>query len=83
MEGEFVSAVDASVAAIDAARCLNAQGVVCASCADACPHRAIVIPVRQRAALHVIADRCDGCGECVSVCPSYAVSLQQPRLESV
>jgi len=76
---------DASVsglAAITTERCLNAQGVVCASCADACPHRAIRIPLQQRAALHVVNELCDGCADCVSVCPTHAITLYQPTLES-
>lgn len=70
------------LAAIATERCLNAQGVVCASCADACPHRAIRIPLQQRGALHVITELCDGCGDCVPVCPADAITLYQPTLES-
>lgn len=69
------------LADIAALRCLNAQGVVCASCADACPHRAILIPIRERAAIHVVADLCDGCSDCVGVCPTQAIVMQPSPLE--
>ena len=69
------------LADIAASHCLNAQGVVCASCADACPHRAILIPIRERAAIHVVADLCDGCSDCVGVCPAQAIVMHPSPLE--
>lgn len=74
-------AATAWLADIAPSRCLNARGVVCASCVDACPHRAILIPIRERSAIHVVADLCDGCADCVGVCPTHAIVMHPSRLE--
>lgn len=57
--------------------CLAAQGIVCASCQDACPERAIRFdpPVGARRTPMVDAAACTGCGACVGACPVTAVSL--------
>ena len=63
-------------AAIAAPQCLNTRGIVCASCADACPERAISLPRQGRGGeIAVDASACTGCGACVAVCPTQAVSL--------
>ena len=69
------------LAVITAARCLNAAGVVCASCADSCAQRAIIIPLRQRAAIHVLPELCNGCSDCIAVCPTHAIDLHPARQE--
>lgn len=64
--------------------CLTAQGVVCASCADACPERAIGMHRAGPVAVpRIDAAACSGCGACVGVCPTVTVALQaslSPRL---
>jgi ferredoxin-type protein NapF len=69
-------AAPAHIAVIGEA-CLTRLGVVCQSCGDACPERAIRFrPLLGRVALpEVAADRCTGCGECVAVCPVAAIAV--------
>ncbi|MBF0611620.1 MAG: ferredoxin-type protein NapF [Magnetococcales bacterium] len=58
------------------AGCLANRGIYCQGCGDACPTRAITfanqpgIPKPQ-----LTAQRCTGCGACVSVCPVHAVKI--------
>jgi len=70
---------DATAGAIGLARlqqdaCMAWNGVICMSCEFACTHRAI----RMRSQRQPVIDdeRCTGCGFCVSVCPSDAISVQ-------
>jgi len=58
--------------------CLTLQGVSCQSCQDSCDARAIrftyhigLIPQPK-----LVADDCTGCGACVSVCPTFAISIK-------
>lgn len=56
--------------------CLAAQGVVCFSCRDACPERAIsFVPSRGVAQPALDASRCNACGACVAACPPSAIRL--------
>ena len=57
-----------------------ARTVVCRSCADACPERALSFPrVVGGGAPTVNAAACTGCGACVSACPVRAVSITPTR----
>lgn len=57
--------------------CLARNGVVCSSCRDACGEAAIRFPLTTAIpAPWVAADRCTGCGACVTGCPSGAIALQ-------
>jgi len=65
-------------------RCLPRNGVVCSSCRDACPERAIAFPVTSRVPLPSIdSARCTGCGACVGVCPTQAVALSPLATQKV
>lgn len=57
--------------------CLSYQNVVCRSCSDACGEAAIRFSPRLNGAAmpDVLADRCTGCGACVSTCPVGAVTM--------
>jgi ferredoxin-type protein NapF len=57
--------------------CVAYNNVVCRSCGDACGDAAIRFSPRVMGAAlpEVIAERCTGCGECVSVCPASAISV--------
>jgi ferredoxin-type protein NapF len=74
--GRPAGSAPAPIAAIGAG-CLARHGVVCQSCGDACPERAIRFrPMLGRVALPAVAtDRCTGCGECVALCPVAAITV--------
>ena len=64
------------VAAIGAG-CLLDQGVTCQSCQDGCDTEALRFEygVGPAGAMAVIADNCTGCGACVALCPTRAISM--------
>ena len=64
-------------AGIDKTTCLAHQGVECRSCYDPCETRAIMMPPRLGGiSIPIISkDNCTGCGACVSVCPTDAVTI--------
>ena len=59
--------------------CLSVRGVTCRSCGDACESRAIAfrLAVGGRAIPQVDTVACDGCGACVTVCPTHAVQIEE------
>jgi ferredoxin-type protein NapF len=62
--------------------CLPRHGVVCSSCRDVCPERAIAFPLTARVPLPTLEpERCTGCGACVGVCPAQAISLSAHATE--
>lgn len=63
------------VADIETEQCLAYRFAGCKFCYDACPYDAIEMIAGQP---HVIADRCNGCGACESVC----VSLKEGSIRS-
>ncbi len=62
-------------------RCLSLNGIVCRSCGDACDTEAIrfQLQTRGRALPLLDQERCNGCGECLSVCPNDSISLAIPE----
>lgn len=52
--------------------------VVCRSCGDVCEAAAIRFSPRVLGAAlpEVLAERCTGCGDCVSACPAAAIVLE-------
>ena len=59
------------------AGCVEPKGVSCRRCGEACEADAIRFRPMGRgvAAALLAAERCTGCGECLSVCPTSAISL--------
>ncbi|MBL8642869.1 MAG: ferredoxin-type protein NapF [Rhodospirillaceae bacterium] len=62
--------------AVISSACLAQNGVTCLSCRDACGETAIQFQIAKGGVIPALnADRCNGCGACVSVCPVNAISL--------
>jgi len=59
--------------------CLALNGVVCRTCGDHCVERAIAFRLMTagRSQPLIDLDRCNGCGACLSVCPTHSISLQE------
>ena len=53
--------------------CIAWNDVICMSCHDRCDYQAISTEYQRRA--QVDAERCTGCGMCVSACPVNALSI--------
>jgi len=56
--------------------CLAWNSVFCMSCRGHCDHGALSFDQQRRMQLN--SDACTGCGRCLSVCPSQALSFQLP-----
>lgn len=65
--------------------CMAHQGVVCQSCKDVCDVRAIQMRYLSSSTPvpTIDVDICTGCGACVSVCPTDAISMQESVKKSV
>lgn len=64
--------------------CLETRGTTCRVCEAACEEAALcflAVP-GGRARVIVLADRCTGCGACVSACPAKAVVMIEPVAKS-
>lgn len=63
-----------------AEHCLAFQNVVCRSCGETCEHQAIRFSPRLGAAAEprLQTELCTGCGDCLAVCPTAALSLVSP-----
>ncbi len=66
--------------AVVAANCLAANAVVCRACGDHCETGAIRFRLAPagRSFAQVDASRCNGCGDCVRVCPVQAIAMSVP-----
>ena len=60
------------------AGCLTYHNVECRSCEDSCEHRAIRFKRQMGGVAKIELDlpACNGCGACLSVCPTTAISIQ-------
>ena len=58
--------------------CFSERGVICRSCGEVCEVQAIKFKQVVGGITHVAMETlsCTGCGECISVCPAFAISLQ-------
>ena len=71
--GEVPPPARLGLAVVDRAACVAWDGVVCVSCRLACPHQAIEMKGDMRPT--VTTGACNGCGFCVSVCPTEAIRV--------
>lgn len=57
--------------------CLATQNVECRSCGDSCETMAITfkLAIGQVAQPTIKLDECNGCGACVSVCPTSSINV--------
>jgi len=62
--------------------CLALNSVVCRVCAEHCESHAIRFRLAPGgvAVPLVRAERCDGCGTCITVCPTSAIAVQAAAL---
>ncbi len=60
--------------------CLSMRGIVCRACGDACDVDAITfnLKVGGKADPEVDTESCNGCGECLALCPEQIISLEVP-----
>lgn len=56
--------------------CFGRHGVICRQCADYCCAHAITTVWED--APRIDAQRCNGCGACLSACPADAIALCEP-----
>ncbi|MCY4149538.1 MAG: ferredoxin-type protein NapF [Gammaproteobacteria bacterium] len=63
--------------AVPGESCLLMSGVSCRSCTGFCDHEALKFDLRVKpvGAIIVNSESCTGCGACISVCPSDAISM--------
>lgn len=59
-------------------RCLATQNVECRSCGDSCEPEAISfkLAVGRVAQPQIDINSCTGCGACVSICPTSAITIK-------
>lgn len=59
--------------------CLLAQGIECRSCGDSCEMRVICFRPSLGGIVEMTLnlESCNGCGACLSVCPTSAIKIQQ------
>ena len=61
--------------------CLSERGVVCRACGDICEMRAIQfkLAIGGITLIEMNTAECNGCGECISVCPVQAIEMKQVK----
>ena len=66
--------------------CLSLNSVICRSCAEACVQEAIRFKLEVGGVATPLLDssRCNGCGECFTVCPnnSVQIAVSEPRVQA-
>lgn len=72
------------IAATIKSSCLSQRGVVCRACGEVCEMRAIrfKMAVGGSAMIELNTSACNGCGECVSLCPVNAIEIKPLEVSS-
>ena len=65
--------------------CFSSRGIVCRSCAEVCETSAIKFTpvIGGTSQINLNATACNGCGECVHVCPAHAIKIQKKEMETI
>jgi len=60
-------------------QCFSSRGIICRSCGEICESKAIKFKPGISGVTQVIlnTDSCNGCGECVHVCPADAIKISK------
>lgn len=63
--------------------CFSERGVICRSCGEVCEMEAIRFQQVVGGITHVQMDveACNGCGECLSICPADAITINRQHRE--
>ena len=56
--------------------CLATKNVICRSCAESCDQQALTFKIAISAVPEIDLTRCNGCGACLSPCPTDAISIK-------
>ena len=70
---ETAPALRIGLASLETTACMAWNGTVCTSCRYACDQQAIRVDLRGRPG--VDGGTCNGCGACVGVCPTQALTV--------
>lgn len=64
--------------------CFSEQGIICRSCGEVCEFEAISFQliVGGGAKVNLNNNLCDGCGECVHICPANAIEVKHVNIEN-
>ena len=73
-----------SVAHIDE-NCFSERGVICRSCGEICNVGAIRFKPAVGGITHVLlnTELCNGCGECVHLCPAQSITMKHRTTEEI
>jgi len=65
--------------------CVNLEGVVCRSCDDVCEQDALHFSpqIGGRYAVSLDREKCNGCGECLHLCPVKAIGMVRMNSNSL
>lgn len=65
-------------------QCFAGRGVVCRSCGEVCEMRAIRFKqaIGGVTLIELNSSNCNGCGECVSICPANAIQVKPVQIKN-
>lgn len=57
--------------------CLAVKNIYCRSCSESCEKQALTFKLGLTALPQIDLDLCNGCGACVSPCPTQAIEIKE------